>query len=221
VKVKILSGLTAVLVGTATALVWQPQMAYAAQAKAAFTQEQLNNPISAHYVHQMLTTGNASKLATRAGANADTCSSYPVYYSSHGNHGAFVSVEIGYTGSRQYMLRARGDYRGPWEQFEECWYVNTSGRYVYTIRSLANWMYVTTEYNYSNSLARMLRARSSNVDIWQRFYIEVPANWQMTIESVQHGYYVAVEMDYGGQDFAMLRARTRGTIGTWELFSSS
>lgn len=219
-KSRILAGVTAAIVGTVTAVVLIPQVAYAAEARAVFTEAQLRNPISMSHVNQLLATpGGEALLETRAGVNGTTCSSWPVYYSSYAN-GLYVSVELGYTGSRHAMLRARAYERGPWEEFEECWYINTAGKYVFTLRSLANWKYVAVEYDYGGSLTRMLRARSNVADIWERFYIGVPQNWHMNLQSVWIGYYVSVELAYGGNDYGMLRARAT-QFGPWEDLGSS
>lgn len=219
-KARILSGALAALVGTVTAVALLPQKVYAAEARAVFTEEQLDNPVSASYVDRMLTTGNAAKLATRAGVNGTTCSAFPVFLQSRANWQLYMTVEMGYSGSREFMIRARGDYAGPWQEFEQCWYTNTSNRNVYTFRSLYNGFYIAVEYDYPGGHKRMLRARSPHADIWERFYMGVPAPWQTTLESVHIGYYVSVELDYTGQDWAMMRARAT-SVGSWEIFGQS
>lgn len=219
-KVRILAAAMAAMVGTVTAVALLPQKVYAAEARAIFTEEQLKNPIPSRHIAQMLASGNGAKLATRAGVNGSTCSAYPVFLQSRANWDLYVTVEMGYTGSRQWMVRARGEYAGPWQEFEECWWLNNNGRLVHTYRSLYNWRFITVEYDYAGGHKRMLRARSTYEDIWQRFYVGVPDNWNMTLESVHIGYYVSVELDYTGQDWAMMRARAT-SVGTWEIFGQS
>jgi hypothetical protein len=72
-------------------------------------------------------------------------------------NGRYVSAEFGRTGGDHGMLRARATSVGPWEKFRvERWGPNPN---MYTIRSLRNGRYVSTELGYGG------------VRKWEKYYI--------------------------------------------------
>ena len=74
-------------------------------------------------------------------------------------NGKWVSAELGYSGGRYAMLRARADSIGPWETFN-----GFSG-----LRNTKNGKYVSAELGYGGGLYGMLRARASSYGPWERF----------------------------------------------------
>jgi hypothetical protein len=166
------------------------------------------------------TPAGRAQLSTVAGPDATTCQT-DVYINSYQN-GLYVSAELGWGGDQYGLLRARATQVGPWELFEECWYVDTSGRYVYTLRSEASGKYVSTEYDFGNneygdSLYMVLRARADSPGTWEHYFIGVPANWEMDLQSVKINRYVSAEVLYQGAYVGVLRARAT-QVGPWEIF---
>jgi hypothetical protein len=52
----------------------------------------------------------------------------------------------------------------------ECGYLDTAGRQVFTLRSLASWKYVSVEYDYTGWPG------SDTAGVWERFYVHVPSD---------------------------------------------
>lgn len=140
-------------------------------------------------------------------AQAADCSIVALYSKAAGR---YVSAELGYTGSDYGMLRARATSIGEWERFELCWGRGTQ-QADFTLRSLANWRYVSAELAYTGSRYAMLRARASSYDSWEIFNgasgWRSKANWKL----------VSAELGNTGGYYGMLRARA-STAGPWEAF---
>ncbi|MET8910346.1 hypothetical protein [Micromonospora sp. NPDC004551] len=132
----------------------------------------------------------------------------------------YVSMELQYTGDRQYELRARSASVGPWELFTLC---RDPYSEVTTIRSQSNHNYVSVEEAYQGTIYAMLRARTGEVNLgpWELFYSDIePGQGHCgQIRANSNGLFVAAEEDYTGASQGMLRARTKASqIGTWETF---
>ncbi|MEV6981092.1 hypothetical protein AB0M95_07505 [Sphaerisporangium sp. NPDC051017] len=133
----------------------------------------------------------------------------------------YVSMEWNYPGDRQYELRARSSWVGPWELFTVC---RDPFSKLTTIKSQSNNKYVSVEMGYQGTIYAMLRARTSEdslIDSWELFYTEFEPRegYCGQIRAKSNGLFVAVEEGYTGESQGMLRARTpRSQIGTWETF---
>lgn len=153
-------------------------------------------------------TSTAVLVLTGAPAHADVLVNCGTKHIGNVINGRHASAELGYTGSRYGEVRARtlpaGD--GPWERFQICEYVASAGYVYYTILSLANGLYVSMEYGYTGTLHWILRARSSTVGPWERFYLEFGFNELSCVQSMQNYYYVRVDTTVGGVDQFVLRA---------------
>lgn len=125
----------------------------------------------------------------------------------------FVSAELGYTGNRQNMLRARAKAVNEWEFYAVC----SDGTYDYFV-SLANGLFVSAEIGYTGRLQGMLRARATVPDAWERFHIDCSAPLGCSIQSAQTGLFVSAELGYSGGDYGMLRARAKA-VDLWEQFN--
>jgi hypothetical protein len=159
------------------------------------------------------TAAGRKQLQAYTAADGTTCSD-DVDIMSYAN-GLYVSAEVGWAGARNGILRARASVIGPWELFRECWYVNTAGKYVFSLQSQANSKWVSIEYNYTGNLYEVLRARAATAGEWEHFYMGVPQNWHMDLQAVHLGRYVSVELGNTGDDYAILRARATA-FGPWE-----
>jgi hypothetical protein len=82
--------------------------------------------------------------------------------------GLWVSTELGDSGSKYAMLRARANAIGPWEQYS----LYELGGSLYAIQSRANGLFVSAELGYGGSYYGMLRARASAVGPWEQFYLD-------------------------------------------------
>lgn len=132
----------------------------------------------------------------------------------------YVSMELQYTGDRQYELRARSGSVGPWEKFTLC---RDQASKIATIRSQSNWNYVSVEEAYTGTIYAMLRARTGEVYLgpWELFYTDFDPGqgYCGQIKANSNKLFVAAEEGYQGASEGMLRARTPGSqIGTWETF---
>jgi len=137
-----------------------------------------------------------------------------------------VSSEQQYTRKNYAMLRARTESsEGPWEQFQVCFDNRQNTRY-WTLRSQTTGNYVAAEFDYTGTRYAMLRARSTSVGSWERWFLAEDAAGYINILSL-HRYetsggtsgWVSAEFDYSGSTYGMLRARTAGTaLGPWEQF---
>lgn len=129
----------------------------------------------------------------------------------------FVSAELDYTGSVQYLLRARATAIGPWEEFSMCRVSTTWATYIW---SDANGRYVSAEQDYAQPNKGLLRARATAVGPWEQFYTnKLPGNCGVRIQSADSLLYVAAEEDFSGNRKEALRARTpSGALGSWENF---
>jgi hypothetical protein len=173
-------------------------------------------PLDLSEVNRLMTTPQGrAQLPLFAGPNGTECA-VDVAIQSHGND-KYVSAEVGWSGDRYGVLRARADQIGPWELFEECSYQNTSGQWVYTLRSQANGKLVSTEWNDTGHLQAVLRARADTEGTWEHYYMGVPRNWEMDLQSVLVGRYVSAELGWSGDDYGLLRARAT-SLGPWEIF---
>ncbi|SNQ48911.1 conserved exported hypothetical protein [Frankia canadensis] len=127
----------------------------------------------------------------------------------------YVSTEIGGTGDRQNLLRARAGAVGPWEKFNICFYDGYE-----TIASVANNRYVSAEKNLTGEYYRSLRARATEIGPWEKFTISCPgtaAPRDCTIFSQATQRYVSVEKSgVSGQNQGVLRARA-SSVGPWEI----
>jgi len=129
----------------------------------------------------------------------------------------FVSVELGETGFRYAMLRARASTVGPWEKFTSCY--NESGNY-YTFRSDANGKYVVVQ-SLSGDYAWMLTATVDQGTASSTQFRQVnPSSDTPSLLSLRNDNYVATELGYpeSSADFGLLRARST-SIGPWEQFA--
>jgi hypothetical protein len=122
----------------------------------------------------------------------------------------YVSVELGYTGIRQNMLRARATVPRAWELFFLCF----DDTYDY-ILSVGADRFVSVEVGYTGPYYAMLRARATVPDLWERFVIA--CNTYCTIQSAQNQLYTSAELGYPGGDNGMLRARAT-VVKLWEQF---
>jgi len=125
----------------------------------------------------------------------------------------YATAELGYTGSRQNMLRARATAVNVWEFYSFCFDDNYD--YFY---SIANQRFVSVEIGYTGALKGMLRARATVPDAWERFVITCDSTSSIcNIKSAQNQLYVSAELGYPGGDNGMLRARATA-VGLWEQF---
>jgi len=130
----------------------------------------------------------------------------------NGYTGLVVSAELndqGFPG----MLRARAHSIGPWEKFTRC--IDQSTR-VFTLKSKANGLYVSTEMNYGGSYQYMLRARATTVGPWEKFIL-YPQETILDAFTGYPGYWVTSEMNFPGSERYMLRAN-RKDLGEWEIW---
>ncbi|MEV4620788.1 hypothetical protein AB0J74_19015 [Asanoa sp. NPDC049573] len=134
-------------------------------------------------------------------------------YLINGYTGLAVSAELGdptYPG----MLRARSSGVGAWEKFQQC---IDSANNVFTLKSLANNRYVTTEMNYPGSFKYMLRARATTAGAWEKFTLYGTSSpWMDTFKGYPN-LYVSTEMNFSGNYRYMLRARS-ASPGEWETY---
>lgn len=123
-----------------------------------------------------------------------------------------VSTELGWTGDRKGMARARATAAGPWERYRVCFDGDNS-----TILSLANNRYVSAELGWSGDQYGMLSARASAVGPWERFSFVSCGTECVAIRSSANGLYVSAELGWSGDSYGMLRARA-AAVGEWERF---
>ncbi|MGW0469470.1 endonuclease/exonuclease/phosphatase family protein [Streptomyces sp. NPDC003027] len=133
-------------------------------------------------------------------------------------NGMFVAAEINAPGAQAGKLRARTaggpEALGSWEKFT----LHTADKgATVALRSEANGLYVTTEVNYGDPYAGLLRARGATVGDWQGFRLEPQSNGTYALKSKATGAYVTAEINDSGGDQAMLRARAT-SVGSWERF---
>jgi hypothetical protein len=125
--------------------------------------------------------------------------------------GLAVSAEIGYSQADLLYgeLRARATATGSWERFRMCIDENQ----VFTLQSLANNLYVSTEVNYEGHYQYMLRARASSVGPWEKFIkYDMGDSFAFTGYG---GYLVTSDQSYTNSEKYMLLAN-RKTLGSWE-----
>lgn len=79
--------------------------------------------------------------------------------------GLYASTEMSYTGSDQYMLRARATNTGSYERYT----VVPLGGGTYALKSVASGLYVSAEFYDTGNDTGMLRARSATVGSWETF----------------------------------------------------
>lgn len=130
--------------------------------------------------------------------------------------GLYVADEESYTGSNQYMLRARtsGSALGTWEQFhfftgnDNYWYIQAS-----------TGLFVADERSDGDIYKYMLRARTSRSALgpWEQFNVVPTLTGKDWIQASNY-LFVADEESYTGNNKYMLRARTGSNLGTWEEF---
>jgi hypothetical protein len=127
----------------------------------------------------------------------------------------FTSVEIGETGFRYAMLRARASKVGPWEKFTACY--NESGNY-YTFRSEANGKYVVVQSS-NGDYAWMLTATAAQATAVSAQFREInPSSDTPSLLALRNDNYVSTELGYKDADLGLLRARAT-SIGPWEQFA--
>jgi hypothetical protein len=127
----------------------------------------------------------------------------------------FASVELGETGSRYAMLRARASTVGPWEKFTACYY--ESGNY-YTFRSDANGKYVVVQSSNGNYAWMLTATADQGTAVSAQFRQINPSSDTPSLLSLRNSQYVSTELGYTGSDFGLLRARAT-SIGPWEQFA--
>ena len=143
----------------------------------------------------------------------------------NGYEGKYVSEEEAYPTAfgLRYMLRARADAPGDWEQFVLFYHYNAanpSSSY-WALISAQNRKFVTAELgnDYQNTpLAGVLRARASTVGAWEKFDLAIAPDFaHIALRTRSKHKFVSIE--YGDTDLlhAMLRARN-ATVGVWEIF---
>lgn len=156
-------------------------------------------------------------------AQADGGACRNVAIRSQGN-GLYVSAELGYSGDRYGMLRARASTIGPWEKFQLCQYIGTVGPgnalyWTSSLRSLANNKFVSVEYDYTGGWYGMLRARADSWGSWEILMID---DWNSPahIGTASQIQIASAELDQQPAEWnAMLRMRPCCTkAGTWEGF---
>ncbi|GGQ76756.1 fascin domain-containing protein [Couchioplanes azureus] len=126
----------------------------------------------------------------------------------------WVSMEKGYSGTDNGMLRARATVVGPWERFVVC-RDNVTG-YTYWA-SQDTGLVVSTELGYSAGDYGMLRARATIVGPWEQYYTtSQPGSW-FSMYAYGNGRWVSTEIGYSAGDYGMLRARAT-VIGPWEQY---
>jgi hypothetical protein len=145
----------------------------------------------------------------QAGIQQVECFNVYTYLLSKANS-RFVSAEVGYTGSRQNMLRARATTVDDWELFIPCFDENYD--YLYSVGAQR---YVSAEVGYGGSYYAMLRARATVPDLWERFIIG--CDRFCFVQSAENGLLTSAELGYPGGDYGMLRARS-GVFDLWEQF---
>lgn len=124
----------------------------------------------------------------------------------------FASVEIGESGFRYAMLRARASKVGPWEKFTSCYY--ESGDY-FTFRSDANGKYVVVQSSNGNT-AWMLTATVDQATAVSTHFRKVNASSDTpSLLALRNDNYVSTELGYVDADYGLLRARAT-SIGPWE-----
>ncbi len=126
----------------------------------------------------------------------------------------FTSVELGESGFRYAMLRARASKVGPWEKFTACYY--ESGDY-YTFQSEANGKYVVVQSSNGNT-AWMLTATADQATAVSTHFRPInPGSDTPSLLALRNDNYVSTELGYppSDADFGMLRARAT-SIGPWE-----
>jgi hypothetical protein len=159
--------------------------------------------------------GLTGALVAPVAANAAYCGN--VALKSKAN-GLYVSAELGYSGDRNGMLRARAGSVGPWERFELCHNVIIPGGVPFgvisTLRSLANGKYVSVEHGYSDNWNNMLRARADSVGSWEALDID-SGNDPARIRDWYDFKIASAELNMPGPWTGMLRARA-DTVGPWE-----
>ncbi|OJF10950.1 hypothetical protein BG844_29205 [Couchioplanes caeruleus subsp. caeruleus] len=129
-------------------------------------------------------------------------------------NGRWVSMEKGYSGGDNGMLRARATVVGPWERYVVC-RDNVTG-YTYWA-SQDTGRVVSTELGYSAGDYGMLRARATIVGPWEQYYTTFgPGNW-FSMYAYGNARWVSTEIGYSAGDNGMLRARAT-VIGPWELY---
>jgi len=164
----------------------------------------------AHLVAIFVVIGGGIVGVAAAPAHALSC--YDGWLRSDANN-KYVSVELGYGGGSNAMLRARASSVGPWERFEFCWGVQNNPGYL-AIRSIANGKWVAAELGRTGNDYGMLRARSTSIGPWETFSgltgLRNTTNWK----------WVTAELGQTGSRDAMLRARAN-SYGPWEHFTNS
>jgi hypothetical protein len=126
--------------------------------------------------------------------------------------GLAVSAELGDVGIFNGMLRARATSVGPWEKFTMC----MDDNHVFTLKSQANNLYVSTEEDYEGGYQYLLRARAAVVGGWELFVMYGVGG--DTVEFTgSPGYWVTSELGYSGSDQYLLRAN-RKSLGGWETW---
>jgi len=86
----------------------------------------------------------------------------------------------------------------------------------YAFKYAISGLYVSTEIGYSGADNGMLRARSSSIGAWERYYLCYDGSGY-GIYSLANSRYVSNELGYTGGDYCMLRSRAT-SIGSWERF---
>lgn len=117
----------------------------------------------------------------------------------------YVTAEIDRPGGDYARLRAISATLGPREQFEVCqWYPGTSTSY-WTIRSLANNLYVSADFSLAGDDYGILRARSGAVGEAEKFTFP---DWNGTgFKAVAIAYNVVTETTFPAGTQNQLRAR--------------
>ncbi len=91
-----------------------------------------------------------------------------VYALQSAYNGKYVSAELGWTGDRKGLLRARSDTIGPWEQFQINFINNGND---VALKSMANKLYVSAELGWTGTSKGELRAREGTIGAWETFGI--------------------------------------------------
>jgi hypothetical protein len=138
--------------------------------------------------------------------------------------GKWVATEKDYTGTNHGMLRANRSSIGNWEKFYLCHRADF-GYDEFAFLADANAQFVTAEFDYSGSNDGMMRARSSVVDVWQRFDLEqvfnpgYPNEVTYALRSTWTGMYATTEVNYTGTRQGMMRVRPNSNyVDVWQIF---
>lgn len=96
-----------------------------------------------------------------------------------------------------------------------------AARQEWSIRSVANNLFVTAEISKVGADNGMLRARNTSAGAWERFTLHNANDSDgstFSIKSLANGKFVSAEVSTTGTYHALLRARS-DTVGAWETFT--